>query len=123
MTFDGILGQWTVSGRAEEMHLSGNSQIIIDFLKEHEMKSFTVQEIFDRLGGEIPFETLKTQLYRLRRKGIVTADKGRFTYNNTTATGATGATDVTGATGATDKVASSTSNTNNEDSEIPDFDF
>lgn len=116
MLFDCALGQWTVTGKAKEMQLSGNSQIIIDLLKKNEADSFNAQEIFDKLGGEIPFDTLKTQLYRLRNKGIVTADKGRFTYNNTV-------TDATSANDATSEVAGSRSNTYNEDLEIPDFDF
>ncbi len=117
MTFDGTIGQWIVTGKAEEMSLGGNSQIIIDYLKKHIGQSFKAEKLFNELGGMIEINTLKTQLYRLRKKGILQGDCGEFSYN--IATAANGATDINGANNATEGTTNSTNSTNNTDSEEP----
>lgn len=80
LTFDGGRGQWTVAGSAAEVPLGDNSRLIISILKKHAGQSFKVQEVFDLLNGEIPLKSLKTQLYRLAKRGCITRDNGAFFY-------------------------------------------
>lgn len=92
MVFNGECGQWTVTGPAEGVAVGGNSHEILQLLRDRQGQLFKLQEVFELLEARIPLNSLKTQLYRLAKRGAITAYKGTFLCGKTV----TCVTDVTG---------------------------
>lgn len=82
LSFDQALCGWTVTGKAAEVGLQdgSNASLIVEILKEQSGKMLTAQEIFDALDGSIKLTILKTELYRLSKKGLIRNMHGKFAY-------------------------------------------
>lgn len=85
MNFDGNLGQWVVTGKAEEavLHDGSNASHILEFMKTRPGDAFTAKDIFERMEGKIKLEGIKTELYRLAIRKIIVNNRGKFAYHVT----------------------------------------
>ena len=85
LNFEAALGQWVVTGRAEEVALRGDSNAshILAFMKTRPGEEFSKQYIFEEMGGDIKQETVKQELYRLSKGGIIVNMRGKFSYHET----------------------------------------
>lgn len=70
MNFDGTLGQWVVTGKAEEavLHDGSNASHILEFMKSRPGEVFSAKDIFERMEGKIKLGGVKTELYRLANR-------------------------------------------------------
>ncbi len=83
MVFDGVTGQWIISGRPEELMLKEGSHTssILEFLKEHSGKEFTGHDVFEGIGEEIKIATVKRELNRLVSKSIIQRHLQKYSYH------------------------------------------
>jgi hypothetical protein len=83
MTFDGSIGQWVIFGKAAELSMGDNSHSILDVLKAQSGHGLTVEEVNCLLSEQMDAPYLKTKLYRMVSKGILSVNRGKFMYINT----------------------------------------
>lgn len=83
MNFDGVLGQWVITGRAEEAPLKQDSvsSQILSFLKTRPGEEFTASDVFESLEGAVKADTTRAKLYQMANKGIITKSHGKFSYH------------------------------------------
>jgi putative DNA primase/helicase len=89
LVFDPVYCSWKVTGEEEDdlgLKDGSNTSLIINVLKARLGEKLSVREVSAALGPEANPDTVKRELYRLARKGMLENDGGKFSRPSSAAT-------------------------------------